>query len=68
MRVWTPNTRLLADGTVDIQIMQIEHLAIYVSLDEVNLQQPSASAIDFSSFLYGSLIGRLLIQLQAPHL
>ena len=56
MCVWALVTRLLADGTVDIQTTRREHLAIYVSLGEVNLQLPSASAIDFSSFIYGSLM------------
>ena len=45
--VWVPDTRLLADdGTVDVRTMQREHLAIHVSLGEINLHQPSASAID----------------------
>ena len=56
MCVWALVTRLLADGTVDIQTTRREHLAVYVSLGEVNLQLPSASTIDFSSFIYGSLM------------
>ena len=60
-RVWAPDMHVVADGIINAQTLQREHLAIYISLGEVHLQQPSAFAIDFSSFIYGSLIGRLLI-------
>ena len=61
MCIWAPDTDLLADGTVNVQTTRREHLAIYISIGEVNLQQPSASTITFSSLIYGSLLGRLSI-------
>ena len=46
------DTRLLADGIVDVRTMRGEHFTIYVLL---------ASAIDSSSFIYDSLVRRLLL-------
>ena len=39
MRLWARYTHLLADD-VQLQTMQREHFAIYVSLHEVNFQHP----------------------------
>ena len=38
----------MTDGIVDIQTMQKEHLAIYVSLGEVNFQHPSSISVPSS--------------------
>ena len=36
-RLWSRDTNLLAD---DVQAMQSEHFAIYLSLNEINFQHP----------------------------
>ena len=50
-RLWARDTCLLADGTVEVQTMQREYLAIYVNLDEVSLQHPPLISVPSSMVL-----------------